>query len=245
VEDVVVYTDGACSGNPGPGGWAALVAERSSKRFWDLGGAEQSTTNNLMEMTAVQQALHFVLSKCSPGALVGVYTDSSYVLKGASEWIFGWKRRGWIKADGAPVANKDHWIALDEVVQQLGSRLKWHLVPGHSGVPGNERVDKISVEYSMGRVPTLRTGDVSELGFDPWAPVVLRADLGAKLAKPLYLSLVNGQLEKHATWTLCEARVRGARGAKFKKIERHGEEASILEQWGVRNLFNNEDGQKK
>jgi len=133
---VEIYTDGACRGNPGPGGWAALLIAGASER--EISGAETLTTNNRMELTAVIRALEALNRRCE----VDVYTDSQYVQKGISEWLPGWKKRGWKTADKKPVKNQDLWLALDELVHRHD--LAWHWVKGHSGNAGNERVDALA-----------------------------------------------------------------------------------------------------
>ena len=131
-----VFTDGACRGNPGPGGWGAIL--RTNGREKELYGGEPATTNNRMELTAVIRALE-ALTRPSR---VSVYTDSQYVQKGISEWIHSWKRRGWKTADKNPVKNEDLWRRLDELAAQ--HEVKWHWVRGHSGHPENERADELA-----------------------------------------------------------------------------------------------------
>jgi ribonuclease HI len=135
---VDIYTDGACRGNPGPGGWGALLSYEGREK--ELSGAEALTTNNRMELTAVIRALE-ALKRPVP---VRLYTDSEYVRRGITEWIANWKRRGWMTADKKPVKNQDLWQQLDAAVG--GHTIEWHWVPGHAGVPGNERVDRLANE---------------------------------------------------------------------------------------------------
>jgi ribonuclease HI len=133
---VVVYTDGACKGNPGPGGWGVwMVSGRHEKELW---GGEANTTNNRMELTAVIQALTTLKRRCH----VIIYTDSEYVRKGITEWITGWKRRGWKTADNKPVKNADLWVALEQAANV--HQVEWRWVKGHSGDPGNERADGLA-----------------------------------------------------------------------------------------------------
>jgi len=134
--DVEIYTDGACRGNPGPGGWAALLLFGEHER--EISGAETLTTNNRMELTAVIRALEALKRPCT-GRL---YTDSQYVRQGVLEWVKQWKARGWKTADKKPVKNQDLWEALDALVQV--HKLEWHWVKGHSGNVGNERVDELA-----------------------------------------------------------------------------------------------------
>jgi ribonuclease HI len=135
---VEIYTDGACRGNPGPGGWAALLS--SGEREKELSGAEGLTTNNRMELTAVIRALE-ALKRPSE---VRIYTDSEYVRRGITEWVRSWKTRGWKTADRKPVKNQDLWERLDALA--AGHEIEWRWVKGHSGVPGNERVDRLANE---------------------------------------------------------------------------------------------------
>ena len=135
-EVVEIFTDGACRGNPGPGGWGAIL--RADGREKELCGGEPATTNNRMELMAVIRALE-ALKRPSR---VRVHTDSQYVQKGISEWIHSWKRKGWKTADKQPVKNEDLWRRLDEVAAQ--HEVEWRWVRGHSGHPENERADELA-----------------------------------------------------------------------------------------------------
>ena len=136
VETVVIYTDGACKGNPGPGGWGAWLRWGGYEK--ELFGGDPSTTNNRMELTAVIESLAF-LKRRTP---VAIYTDSAYVKDGITTWIHGWKKRGWRTAGNAPVKNIELWQRLDALVAQHS--IAWHWVKGHSGDPGNERADALA-----------------------------------------------------------------------------------------------------
>jgi ribonuclease HI len=133
---IEIYTDGACRGNPGPGGWAALLQRGAHER--ELSGAEALTTNNRMELTAVLRALEALKRPVE----ARLYTDSEYVRRGISEWLANWKARGWRTADRKPVKNQDLWEQLDQ--QASRHKIEWLWVPGHAGVPGNERVDQLA-----------------------------------------------------------------------------------------------------
>jgi ribonuclease HI len=133
---VEIYADGACKGNPGPGGWGVLL--RAGGREQELCGGEAQTTNNRMELMAVIEGL-LALARHSK---VRVYTDSQYVQKGISEWIHNWKRRGWRTADKKPVKNEDLWRRLDEIARMHD--VEWHWVRGHAGHPENERADALA-----------------------------------------------------------------------------------------------------
>ena len=147
-QHVVIYTDGACKGNPGPGGWGAMLT--SGETLKELFGGELGTTNNRMEMTAVIEALAVLKRPCS----VTLYLDSEYVRKGITEWISGWKARGWRTAAKQPVKNVDLWQKLDALVSSGGHTIQWRWVKGHAGDPGNERADALAnlgVERALGR----------------------------------------------------------------------------------------------
>ncbi|MBU3712059.1 MAG: ribonuclease HI [Limnohabitans sp.] len=135
---VVIYTDGACKGNPGPGGWGALLQAGTTEK--ELFGGEPLTTNNRMELMAVIQALTALKRPCE----VNLYLDSEYVRKGITEWIHGWKAKGWRTAAKQPVKNVELWQQLDVLVHQAGHRISWHWVKGHAGDIGNERADALA-----------------------------------------------------------------------------------------------------
>lgn len=136
MKEVLIYTDGACKGNPGPGGWGAWL--RSGPHEREIWGGEALTTNNRMELTAVIEALAALKSRSQ----VSLHLDSDYVRQGITSWIHGWKRKGWRTASGQPVKNIDLWQRLDAVVAT--HEIEWHWVRGHSGDPGNERADALA-----------------------------------------------------------------------------------------------------
>ncbi len=135
---IEIYTDGACRGNPGPGGWAALLRLGAHER--EISGGDSLTTNNRMELTAVIRALEALTRPVH----ARVYTDSEYVRRGITEWLPGWKARGWRTAARKPVKNQDLWQRLDEL--RARHQLEWHWVPAHSGITDNERVDRLANE---------------------------------------------------------------------------------------------------
>jgi ribonuclease HI len=148
-QPVVIYTDGACKGNPGPGGWGALLSSGGVEK--EIYGGELGTTNNRMELSAVIEALAVLKRPCH----VTLFLDSEYVRKGITEWIHGWKARGWKTAAKAPVKNIDLWQRLDAMVGSSGHKIDWRWVKGHAGDPGNERADGLAnkgVERALGRI---------------------------------------------------------------------------------------------
>ena len=148
IKTVTIYTDGACKGNPGPGGWGVLLLSGDTEK--EFFGGELATTNNRMELTAVIEALTALKRPCK----VTLFLDSEYVRKGITEWIHGWKARGWRTAARQPVKNVELWQKLDAVVIQSGHQITWKWVKGHAGDPGNERADALAnrgVELALGR----------------------------------------------------------------------------------------------
>ena len=236
---IVVFADGAAKGNPGPGGWGAVIVTPEG-HVTELGGGAAHTTNNQMELTAVTKALKRLRAVSGP---LAVYTDSTYVIRGISQWIKGWRRRGWKTAEGTPVLNREYWEALSDLVTARGraGHIAWHYVRGHTGVPGNERVDEIASEFATaGRIdlydgPLLRYPiAVLDLPDDTTLPEAKPRQSSREKTKPYsYLSVVDGKPMRHATWPECERRVKGRSGARFKKAMSAAEEATILRAWGL------------
>jgi len=133
---VIIYTDGACRGNPGPGGWGVTLRYQDKER--ELWGGEKDTTNNRMELLAAIKGLEALKRE----SVVELYTDSNYVKNGISQWIHNWKKNGWKSANRKPIKNQDLWMRLDEL--QAKHQVSWHWVKGHSGDPNNERVDMLA-----------------------------------------------------------------------------------------------------
>jgi len=146
---VIIHTDGACSGNPGPGGWGAILQSGGKAR--ELKGGELATTNNRMELMAAIQALEALTRDCK----VELHTDSTYVMKGISEWIHNWKQRGWLTADKKPVKNDDLWKRLDTA--RLRHEVAWRWVKGHAGHELNERADQLAREGMLETLEAART----------------------------------------------------------------------------------------
>jgi ribonuclease HI len=233
---IVVFVDGAAKGNPGPGGWGAIVVTPDGT-VTELGGAVQHTTNNRMELTAAIEALRHVGASARP---VAVHTDSTYVIRGIQGWLHGWRRRGWRTAAGGEVSNRDLWEALAEVERAAGT-VTWHYVRGHAGVPGNERADAIANACATQRPPMLYRGpliryDVAVLDIPDDTALPARPEGSTvsrrKAAPHSYLSVVDGKPARHSTWVECERRVKGRSGARFKKAMSAAEEEEILRSWG-------------
>lgn len=152
-----IYTDGACSGNPGPGGWGTAIYFTDGS-VHELGGADPQTTNNRMEMQAAIAALEYLLESQQTEP-VALYTDSEYVKNGVTQWLSGWKKKGWKTSTGKAVLNQDLWQVLDTLQQKVNQRvnsLQWRYVKGHSGDKGNDRCDEIARAFALGRSPKLQ-----------------------------------------------------------------------------------------
>jgi len=222
----------------------------------ELGGGAAHTTNNRMELSGAIAALGHVANDPAP---VAIYTDSSYVIKGITQWVWNWQRRGWKTAEGSDVLNRELWEQLSSLVTARGKgRIAWHWVRGHDGTPGNERVDQIAVAFAKQRSEPLYDGPIA--GYE--LPILERADgtsisenpewdlsnpsgrassrapgkpasRASKAAAHSYLSVVDGVLERHQTWADCERRVKGRAGARFKKALSAADESAILRGWGI------------
>jgi ribonuclease HI len=240
VTRTVAFTDGAASGNPGPGGWAAILV-RPDGHVTELGGGDAHTTNNRMELTGAIRALE---RAAGDRGVLAIYTDSTYVIRGIREWIWSWTRRGWKTADGGDVLNRDLWERLLDLVTARGRHgLEWHHVRGHDGTPGNERCDEIAVAFSRRRPVDLYDGPlvsyplaILDLPGDTDLPERTAPATGARRSKAAahsYLSVVDGTPMRHATWAECERRVKGRPGARFKKATSAADEIAILREWHI------------
>lgn len=229
----LIYTDGASSGNPGPGGWAAVISD--SKTVLEIGNYEPKTTNNRMELTAVIEAL----KKTAIGDKIKIVSDSSYVVKGITEWITGWIENDWQTKSRVPVASKDLWQELFDLTNDR--QVEWLLVKGHAQTSGNNRADILATTFASEVVPRLYHGPKSEYRIDLTEPTPLQIASDKEQFKKSkggkaysYLSLVNGVLKKHKTWSECESRITGKAGAKFRKAVSAADESEILKSWGVK-----------
>lgn len=232
---VSIFTDGACSGNPGPGGWGVIITAEG--RVLELGGREEQTTNNRMELGGVLAGLDAV--KHRPGVVL-MHTDSTYVIEGITKWLLGWKRRGWTTAAGEPVKNVDLWRTLERFVSERGKGgVLWRWVKGHAGHDANERCDAIAVAFAKREPIDLYDGPLLNYPYGSLLPSEAKAlparshHRGAADTRPVsYLSYLDGKLERHSTWAECESRVKG-RPAKFKKIRSEDEAAAARKSWGL------------
>jgi len=236
---IIVFTDGAAKGNPGPGGWGVIIVT-PDRRVTELGGGSPHTTNNRMELSGAIAALEHVAGHAGP---VAIHTDSTYVIHGITQWVSGWRRRGWKTAQGGDVMNRELWEQLSGLVgARARGEIDWRWVRGHAGTPGNERVDEIAVAFSLQGIVDLYNGPL-----DDYALPIL--DLPEQTALPTrpagsasgaktrpaysYLSVVDGVPMRHSTWAECEGRVRGRSGARFRKATTADDELVILRGWGI------------
>ena len=219
--EAVVYTDGACLGNPGPGGWGVRILYANGL-VDERGGREPATTNNRMELQAAITALQ-VVHAC---AQVMLYTDSRYVIDGRTKWLPAWRSRGWMTATNTPVKNRDLWMELE---QWSATGVHWEHVYGHQGHPQNERVDTIARAYAAGGCPTLFCGEAGTIDDPVVLPASLDAAPDAESTAPSlgtrfpgggvrYVSLVRGTVALDRDWPTCAARVHGVSGARYRKV---------------------------
>jgi len=234
---IIVFTDGASKGNPGPGGWGVVIVTPDG-HVAELGGGAATTTNNKMELTGAIQALRHLEGTAGP---VAIYTDSTYVIQGIREWVHSWKRRGWKTASGTEVMNRELWEELSRLASARGPRaIAWHYVRGHVGTPGNERVDVIADSFAVHQPVDLYNGPligyriaILDLPDDTSVPERKPSSGagGSKSSPYSYLSVVDGTPMRHATWAECEARVKGKSGALFKKAASAADQDAILRAW--------------
>ncbi len=237
---IIIYADGSCLGNPGAGGWGAIVADGDD--VIELGGRDTDTTNNRMELTAVISAIRAIKNKQKN---ITAYTDSRYVISGVTRWLSKWERSGWLTGNKMPVKNRDLWEELSSLVRlhEAYGKISWKHVGGHVGVEGNERADEIASAFAEGRQDIeLFHGALSAYAHNlknisgSTEKRTRRSE--SKTRKNMkaysYLSLVGGVLKRHATWGECEKRVKGVPGAKFKKAVSREDEKDIMTAWGVK-----------
>jgi len=236
---IIVFTDGAAKGNPGPGGWGAIVVT-PDRRVTELGGGSPHTTNNRMELGGAIAALQHIASLPGP---VAIYTDSTYLIQGITQWVWGWRKRGWKTAQGTDVLNRELWEQLSSLIgARARGDVNWHWVRGHVGTPGNERADQISVAFAMQDAADLYVGSLDGYSLPilqlPDETSLPKRTAGSaatktKVAAYSYLSVINGVPMRHVTWADCERRVKGQTGARFKKATSAADEAAILSGWGI------------
>ena len=234
--EITIFCDGASKGNPGPGGWGAIVAAGESVA--ELGGFEKNTTNNRMELKAALEALQ--KARMLGNSEVTVYTDSSYVINGITKWVQGWQKNGWLTKDKKRVMNQDLWEPLLKAAEAFDTTILWEYVGGHVGIVGNERVDAIASDFALGKKVTLYSGalsgysiDIKNINFDAAQVKTKSASKERSKAKAFsYISKVDGKVIVHKTWAECEARVKG-KVARYKKSLSKEDEAAIIKEFSA------------
>ncbi len=229
-ETFLIVSDGACSGNPGPGGWG-LILVTPDKRVIEFGGHDEDTTNNRMELMGFYRGLqetYKLASKFPAARKIHAISDSKYVLEGAEKSIYSWSKNGWMTQAKSEVKNQDLWEKIlkgQTLLKELGFKIKYELVKGHAGHDANERVDQIAVKFSKHIPENLYQGPLEaySVSFEASAPF-----------KPVYLSLVSGKLLRHVTWDECKRHVDGQKGAKYKKVTNALQERETLQSWGIK-----------
>jgi ribonuclease HI len=230
-QNAVIFTDGSSRGNPGPGGWGSVVI--LNRIVTELGGAKKNTTNNRMELEAALNGLKYLpKNHTSP---ITVYTDSSYLINGITKWIQTWQKNNWLTKTKDPVLNKDIWEKLIE--QIAGRKITWEYIGGHIGIVGNERCDHIATAFADGRKINLYKGpignydlpNVLEIHVDSTKMVAKKSTKAhAKMPAYSYVSMVDGVIEVHKSWQECEKRVKGTKGARYKKAVDAFDEFGII-----------------
>jgi ribonuclease HI len=227
MKEVTIYCDGSSIGNPGPGGWGAVVADQA--RVKEVGGYDAHTTNNKMELMAAIQSLGLFREPTK----VTLHTDSRYVINGITKWVFGWEKKGWQTLAKKGVLNKDLWQDLVKVSAK--HKVTWVHVRGHEGVALNERADMIANGFARKEGMKLFSGTPLKykefLKGMPKARVVSSSKSKNRGKAYSYVSLVDGKVMTHATWAECEKRVKG-KNAKFKKALSKEEEDELRAHWG-------------
>ena len=229
MNNITIFTDGSSRGNPGPGGWGSVVVENDS--VIELGGREDNTTNNRMELTAAIEGISRVKSD---NIKVIINIDSSYVINGITKWVNGWKRNGWMTKTKDEVMNRDLWERLVEVKE--GKDIEWNYVGGHAGIVGNERCDEIATSFADNNPADLYKGSL--VGY-PIKNILDLSQVVEKASKKShskaqaysYVSKVDGKIMTHKTWAECEARVKGKSGTRYRKAISLDQEHQIIEEF--------------
>ncbi len=221
---IAIFTDGSSRGNPGPGGWGAIVL--SDDAVTELGGRENETTNNRMEMAAVISALESLDNESE----VVLYTDSAYVLNGITRWVKGWEKNNWKTSTKDDVLNKDLWQKMVEATSH--KNITWQLIKGHSGTAGNERCDVIATSFADNAPIVLYKGSRERYGLDISIKTPLSQQVSKSKSKAYsYVSMVDGVVQTHKTWDETKVRVNGVSGAKYKKSTSPANEEEIIKEF--------------
>lgn len=239
-KELVIYTDGASRGNPGPGGWGAVILVDGMAM--EIAGGVKKATNNQMELQAVLAVLSDSGARAHKGPVV-VYSDSAYVVNGLNSWVYGWEKKGWVTMAKTPVENKTIWQELLVLLKEYGDRLSIEKVKGHGGELYNERCDELAVAAALGKKETHFQG--SQKDYDAFLKEI---GTTAKKAAPKkkkksdapaysYVSLVGGKVYVDKTWAACEKRVKGVKGTKYQKVFSKAEETGLVQDYTLSSLL--------
>ncbi len=246
---ITIFTDGASRGNPGPGGWGAIIVEddnelkdkRENINVVEIGGREEHTTNNRMELTAAIRTLEFLSRSAIRNPRSTIYSDSSYLINGVTKWIYGWQKRDWKTTLKEEVLNRDLWERLIKLIES--KKIDWKYVGGHVGILGNERCDLIATGFADGNPPKLFSGKLEDYpipnildisgdeNFDKANAEKSSKRVHSRATAYSYVSMVDGIIATHKTWAECEAAVRGKSGARYRKSISREDERRIVDNW--------------
>ncbi len=234
-KNIIIFTDGSSLGNPGPGGWGAVIVASSTEEVVELGGSKPHTTNNEMELEAAVAALAYTLNTADS---ITIHTDSQYLINGVTKWMFNWEKNGWKTKTGTEVKNRRQWELLAQFIQMKKGMIEWIHLPSHVGIPGNERADEIAQKFAQGENPQLFRGKLSDYSIQNIAEIPHieeRKELGEGKRRQrgkayAYLSLVDGVVEQHKDWASCEARVKGKK-ARYRKVFSEEEARELEKEW--------------
>ncbi len=239
-KNIIIFTDGSSLGNPGPGGFGAVILFQKENKVIEIGEYEASTTNNRMEITAAIEAL-LAIEKENGETII--YTDSAYLLNGITSWVYGWEKNGWVTGTKEPVSNIDLWqkLLLEVRKRQKTGIVTWEKIKGHAGIVGNERADIIAtsfadqnpVEFFHGTLEAYEKMIGGKLLDLAHVKSPKKKSSGSSKKAYSYLSLIGGKLAKHETWAECERRIKGVSNVKFKKALSKEDEENILREWGI------------
>lgn len=239
-KELIIYTDGASRGNPGPGGWGAVILVDGYAM--EVSGGVKKATNNQMELQAVLEVLSDSGARAHKGPVV-IYSDSAYVVNGLNSWVWGWEKKNWITTQKTPVENKAIWQKLLVLLKEYGKHLKIEKVKGHGGELYNERCDELAVTAALGKKEKHFKG--SQKDYDKF---LIEIGTTLKKASPKkkskatgpaysYVSLVDGKVHADKTWAECEKRVKGKKGAKYQKVFSKAEETSLVQDYTLTTLL--------
>ncbi len=226
----IIFTDGSSRGNPGPGGYGAILILKDENRVYELGGRDPKTTNNRMELLAVIEALKKTENDIEE---TEVHTDSSYLINGITKWVKNWQKNNWKTKEKKDVLNKDLWRKLLEVTKD--KKIKFKHIAGHAGIAGNERADTIATSFADNNPVKLYRGALENyskdiLNFAKTKTSTSESSKSKSGKAYSYVSIVSGKIETHKTWEECEKRVFG-KNAKFRKALSPTDEKNIIKEF--------------